>query len=187
MGLVWLISMVVFAAPHPLWGRIWDPIMHRPIFLLVGPLLLALISALFPTNLQLQDDPDAYRARIRSRLWGQTIVGSGMALFMIVVLIAVNGSPGTGKGGTLPIDLALLLLLALVLAAVWKGVRALRNHDETVGAGPYFRFACAVGFTDHSCRDKVRDAGDSSQKKLVVQSARLQAIQRTYPLDMVPM
>ena len=127
MALVWLISLVVFASPHPLWGQIWDPIMHRPIFLIVAPLLLSLISALFPARRQLQEVSATYPATSRSALWGQTIFGSVMALFLMVMLIAVNGSPGSGKGGTLPIDLALLLLLALVLAAVWKGISGLRN------------------------------------------------------------
>jgi hypothetical protein len=43
MAQTWLVSLIVFAVPHPITGRIWDPIMHRPSFLIIAPLLMACI------------------------------------------------------------------------------------------------------------------------------------------------
>jgi len=43
MAQVWIIALLVFAMPHPIYGHIWDPILHRPAFLIVAPLVLGCI------------------------------------------------------------------------------------------------------------------------------------------------
>lgn len=41
MFMTWLIALVIFAVPHNLDS--WDPILHRPVFLIVAPLLIGCI------------------------------------------------------------------------------------------------------------------------------------------------
>lgn len=48
MLLTWLIALVIFAVPHNLDS--WDPILHRPAFLILAPLLIGCIPLIFPAR-----------------------------------------------------------------------------------------------------------------------------------------
>lgn len=125
MVLVWLVSLAVFAFPfgtNTLRGMIWAPIFHKPIFLILAPLLLACIPLLFPslTFFKRYSAPAADPALSRSRIWNGIVSCSLGIVMAIGVLLLINDSSLTRHdGSSLWPNVFFTIWL---IAALWRGL-----------------------------------------------------------------
>jgi len=94
-GLVWFVALVMFVVPHRGLATYSNTIFHQPAFLLIAPILLAVLSLFVPVKDSLDGEDAAvsgsYRPR-RSRLntWKGIICSVILALFVVFVLLAAN-------------------------------------------------------------------------------------------------
>lgn len=132
MALVWIVSLVVFALPlgtNTLTGTVWDPLFHRPVFLIVAPLLLACIPLLFPkATLVRRRMPAEGAALARSRAWSG-VVGCLMgAVIAGAVLLLVNDKSLAHSGASrLWPNIAFTIALVAALMRAWYFVKLLRE------------------------------------------------------------
>jgi hypothetical protein len=125
MVLIWLVSLVMFGAPHgttPM--AMLDSVWHNTVFLIVCPLLLACIPLLgLPRGLEIGLRPMS--ASSPWFLWRGLISTIILAVILVLCLIGVNSMKGAV--GKLSVNIAILVLLAGDLAILWHALKQLRN------------------------------------------------------------
>lgn len=93
---MWLISLATFAAPHTLQAATWDPVFHRPAFLIVAPLLMACLSLVIPDRNLPHEAAAGTQATggypSRPVAWAYLLLGIALLIFFLMLLIVANNS-----------------------------------------------------------------------------------------------